>query len=186
MKKITNLTETRWRTVHYKDEYGNRYRDQEEYVAKRPVKTIGTGPRIAHYFVDLFLFYILMFFLQFLFVISHILSEQNEIATESADFAFNVVALLLYPFFYTVCEHFWQKTPGKFLTKCVVIDEWGNKPDLKTIILRSFIRLVPFEAFSCFDSHSYGWHDRWSNTWVVPLEELNEIKKLQNEESEII
>lgn len=38
MKKITELTEVKWRTVYRKDAYGNRERDTEDYTAKRPVK----------------------------------------------------------------------------------------------------------------------------------------------------
>jgi uncharacterized RDD family membrane protein YckC len=72
-----------------------------------------------------------------------------------------------------------KKTPGKFLTKTVVIDEYANKPDFGTLLLRSFARLVPFEPFSCWgDTYSRGWHDKWSNTWVVKEEERDELKKL--------
>lgn len=94
-----------------------------------------------------------------------------------------IILLLLYPVLYAFCEYKWQKTPGKFLTKTLVIDEYGNKPNLRTIVLRSFIRFVPFEPFSCLsDSYSRGWHDRWSNTWVVDEDELNMIRTLQAEQ----
>jgi len=43
---------------------------------------------------------------------------------------------------------------------------------------------VPFEVFSCTaDKYSHGWHDRWTDTWVVPDEELATIKKLQQEQA---
>ena len=94
-----------------------------------------------------------------------------------------LASLLLFPFLYFVCEYFWQKTPGKFLTKTIVIDEYGNKPDVGSLLLRSLVRLVPFEAFSCLGDPSRGWHDRWSNTYVVKDTELKEIKKLLDEQS---
>lgn len=68
------------------------------------------------------------------------------------------------------------------LTKTVVIDEYGNKPDLGTLLLRNVIRIVPFEHLSCLGGkYSYGWHDKWSETWVVTETERDELKRLQLE-----
>jgi uncharacterized RDD family membrane protein YckC len=67
------------------------------------------------------------------------------------------------------------------LTKTRVIDIYGNKPELGTNILRNIIRLVPFEIFSCLSER--GWHDRWSETFVVKDEEYNKIKELLNNET---
>ena len=58
----------------------------------------------------------------------------------------------------------WGKSIGKFATQTRVIDEYGNKPQLNKIISRSFLRLIPFEAFSCMGENSRGWHDKWSDT----------------------
>jgi uncharacterized RDD family membrane protein YckC len=93
----------------------------------------------------------------------------------------SITWLLLYPGCYAFCEYKWQQTPGKYLMKTVVIDEYANKPELRTIIVRSLIRLVPFEPFSCFGDNSRGWHDRWSHTWVVTEEEVSELRKLLTE-----
>jgi uncharacterized RDD family membrane protein YckC len=90
--------------------------------------------------------------------------------------------ILFIPFFYIIQEYKFQKTIGKYFTNTIVIDEYGNKPDFNTIVIRNFARLVPFEFFSCLgDDYSYGWHDKWSKTWVVTKEELNTLKKLQSE-----
>ncbi len=91
---------------------------------------------------------------------------------------------LLMPAYYIIGEYKYQKTIGKYLTKSVVVDEYGDRPELKTIILRSLIRLVPFETFSCLGEPSSGWHDRWSKTFVVTEEELVELKRLQEEQSQ--
>jgi len=185
MKKITELTETRWRTVHRKDAYGNRERDTEEYIAKRPVKSIASGPRFGHFIIDLIVFQIVIYIVSYIFELLTSLTNFSVSLNLTIGLISSIVLLLLYPALYAFCENKWQKTPGKYLTKSLVIDEYGNKPELRAIILRSLIRLVPFEPFSCFgDNYSNGWHDRWAKTWVVTEEELETIKKLQAEQSE--
>lgn len=185
MKKITDLTETRWRTVHTRDAYGNRVRHTEEFIARRPVKSIASGPRFGHYIIDLIAFQLVIYFVSFIFELLVSLNNFNVSIILLLGLINSIVLLLLYPALYAFCENKWQKTPGKFLTKCLVIDEYGNKPELSAIILRSLIRLVPFEPFSCLgDKYSNGWHDRWAKTWVVTEEELATIKKLQAEQSE--
>jgi uncharacterized RDD family membrane protein YckC len=88
----------------------------------------------------------------------------------------------MYALYYFLFEHFFQKTPGKFLTKTIVIDVYGKKPETRTLILRSLIRMVPFEPFSCLSDR--GWHDRWSETWVVLDEEAEKLKELLANQSE--
>ena len=39
-----------------------------------------------------------------------------------------LVLLIVKPLYYTTFEHVVQRTPGKYLTKSLVIDEYGNKP----------------------------------------------------------
>ena len=179
MKKITELTEERWRTTYTKDAYGNRIRGQEEFIAKRKVKTVRSGPRFGHFFIDLIAFQILIIAFQFILgIIQLIIGDNNPIGLALL-FISSLIGLLLYPLMYFICEYLWQQTPGKFLTQTIVIDEYGNKPSIKQITIRSLIRLVPFEAFSCLDDYSRGWHDKWSDTFVVKKEELEEIKNLQ-------
>lgn len=122
LKKITDLTETRWRTVHSFDEYGNRVRDQVPYEAKREVRTVLTGPRIGHFFVDLILFEIVILFFTFILGLADILTKENPATNLSINFIGKVFLILLYPYLYAMCEHMWQRTPGKFLTKTLVID----------------------------------------------------------------
>jgi uncharacterized RDD family membrane protein YckC len=185
MKKITELTEVKWRTVYRKDAYGNRERDSEEYIVKRPVKSIAYGPRFGHFMIDFIAFQVIIYLVDYLLLMLINLTSFNISLNLTLVLFSRIVLLLLYPALYTFCEYKWQKTPGKFLTKTLVIDEYGNKPSLRTIVLRSLIRLVPFEPFSCLsDTYSSGWHDRWSNTWVVGEDELNMIRTLQVEQSE--
>lgn len=85
--------------------------------------------------------------------------------------------LLLFPIYYIIFEFKFQQTPGKMVTETIVVDKFGNKPNLKTIILRTAARYVPFEALSCIATPSYGWHDKWTETYVIDKKDLATLKK---------
>ncbi|MFT3793201.1 RDD family protein [Flavobacterium sp.] len=182
MKKITELTETRLRTVYNTDAYGNRERDAEEWIFTRQVKTIESPKRFLHYVVDNFIIQSVFFGIE---------SVGEIIAGKIGLFMLGFINLpsflVLYIGYYAITELLFQRSPGKFLTKTVVIDEYGNKPELGILLLRNALRVVPFEALSCLgDKYSYGWHDKWSKTWVVTESERDELKRLQLEnENEI-
>ncbi|HUW17819.1 MAG TPA: RDD family protein [Sedimentisphaerales bacterium] len=69
--------------------------------------------------------------------------------------------------YYFVFESSWQRTPAKFVTGTKVITADGRKPALSTIALRTLVRFVPFEALSFLSERAYGWHDKWSGTYVI-------------------
>ena len=183
MMKITDLREKRFRTTYTKDAHGNRIRGKEEYYARRTVRTVKNGPRFGHFIIDLLAFEVIITLIQYMVSLVELAFGSHSVPGITAIYVGSLFGLLLYPLMYFVSEHLWQRSPGKFLTKTLVIDEYGNKPDLRQLVLRSLIRLVPFEAFSCLgDTYSYGWHDRWSQTYVVTEEELERLKKLMHEQ----
>ena len=182
MKKITEFTARRNHSVYIRDVNGNQVLRNEETVITRPVVSIKDGPRFVHFIVDGIFFQILLYTILFFFELMSKFITFSDILLVTIAYISAIVSLILYPIMYAICEYFWQKTPGKFLTKTVVIDEYANKPDFGTLLLRSFARLVPFEPFSCWgDTYSRGWHDKWSNTWVVKEEERDELKRLLQE-----
>ncbi len=183
MKKITELTEIVWRTKYYKDSYGNRIPEKEPFTRFLIIKTIKSGPRFGHFIIDLLCFQILNYCFDYICNLSFQISSSISL---TLSLIILITKLLLYPAYYFFFEYNWQRTPGKYLTKCRVINEYAEKPDLRQTLLRSLLRLVPFEAFYCFsDNYSNGWHDRWSKTVVVPDEELERIKKIQIEQSNL-
>lgn len=185
MIKINELTETRYRTVHYMDEYGNRERDREEYIGKREVKSLSTPLRMANFVIDLILYQLLTIVIAYLFSMAQALVPENVPNDLTIQFGFSLAMLAIYPVYYTFFEFTLQRTPGKFVTKTIVVNEFGEKPDFSSILLRTVLRLVPFEVFSCYgDKYSYGWHDKYSKTWTVPYSELEELKRLQIEQME--
>ncbi len=180
MRKITELPETKYRTVREKDATGNRVARQVTYTGYRKVNVMSGGKRFAHAFVDGMVYYVIYYFFEYIWLnltISKDDSVANLVNNMMTGFFISVIFMFAFPIYYIVFEHFFQKTPGKFLTKAIVIDIYGNKPELGNNMLRNVIRLVPFEVFSCLNER--GWHDRWSDTFVVSEEEYVTIKELQ-------
>ena len=78
------------------------------------------------------------------------------------------VFVLPYIIYYLLFESIWQKTPAKFITKTRVILENGSKPKFNNILIRTLLRLVPFDWLTYLSSKNpIGWHDRFSKTLVV-------------------
>lgn len=98
------------------------------------------------------------------------------------EYGFTIVLVLIY---YNMFEIFTSRTLGKFITKTIVVDENGNKPEYQTIMIRSLCRLIPFDALSFLGATSRGWHDSISRTYVVQKNLLEEKKKLFNSFEEI-
>ena len=71
--------------------------------------------------------------------------------------------------FYFLFERFTNgKTPGKIFTKTRALSERGDPMNWEQLLLRSAIRIIPFEVFSflLYEGRT-GWHDKWSKTVVV-------------------
>jgi uncharacterized RDD family membrane protein YckC len=182
MKKITELKEIKSRTIYHKDANGNKIPDTEEFSVNRIVKSVSAGTRFAHLIIDLITFTLIVYSINAL--LNPFVHFSNSII--GINLIWIIILLLIYPILHAICELIWQKTPGKFLTKTIVINEFGNKAKTRAIILRTCIRLVPFETFSCLGNKnncSHGWHDKWTKTWVVTERELAILKKLQVEQS---
>lgn len=72
--------------------------------------------------------------------------------------------------YYFIGEYFLKgKTLGKFATKTRVRKISGEKLIMEDILIRSLIRLIPFEFISIFFEmeKKESWHDRFSDTIVV-------------------
>lgn len=100
------------------------------------------------------------------------------------DWFLGITIVVLY---YVIFESIWSKTPAKFITKTRVITEYGEKPNFKTILIRTLVRFVPFEAFSFLTSgRPRGWHDRWSKTIVIDdMSTSKKGKESKNQNNEI-
>lgn len=139
------------------------------------IKTVTAGKRFGHYLIDLVCFYALTFVAGVLLLLTF-----PYVDIESSFVSYPLTATIIVLYYFTV-ESLLQSSLGKLVTGCVVIDEYGNKPNAMQILGRSFARLIPFEAFSCLGDNSRGWHDSISNTYVVQKEDLKWMLRLKEE-----
>jgi len=142
-------------------------------------KLVEGGKRVGHAIFDLVVVYMV------LQVVVAFLESASSVVPGLAESGYIGLATMfllwvaLYSVYYFAFELFWQRTPGKFLTKSLVVTETGEKPSLLATALRTATRLVPFEALSCLQSR--GWHDRWSDTYVVEQQSLSAPNPPSNE-----
>ncbi len=79
--------------------------------------------------------------------------------------AIYALSILNYLFYYTICEKYFKGyTLGKLITGTRAIRVDGQELTFKDAILRSLVRMVPFEHFSGFGEP---WHDTWTKTMVI-------------------
>lgn len=141
------------------------------------ITTVSTGKRFGHYIIDRIVYYALGFALGYILgmLIPEVLFGNNEVLL-NVFLTWGIVVM-----YYFVSELLLQTSPGKMVTGCVVIDEYGEKPTAGQLLGRSFARIIPFEPFSCLSNPSRGWHDTLSNTYVVEKKDLEWMLRLRDE-----
>jgi uncharacterized RDD family membrane protein YckC len=142
------------------------------------------GKRFLHLLID---FVAVMGLLFVLFIILAVLKEMElirgrvpvlESSGEFEELIFANSAMLIY---YTFCEWLFGRSFGKLLTGTKVVTVSGAPLTFLKVLRRSFIRLLPFEAFSFLGSGfgndvGRGWHDKWTDTRVVDLRAAPVVK----------
>lgn len=79
-----------------------------------------------------------------------------------------LLSLLPHPIYYFILELLTQRTLGKFITRTKVVNYDGGKPSLRSVLIRTISRYIPFEVLSFVGSKNpSGWHDILSHTAVV-------------------
>ena len=67
------------------------------------------------------------------------------------------------------------------ITGTIVIDKNGNKPGFRAILIRTLIRFIPIDTLTFLGNSGRGWHDSFSNTYVVKKKALDESIDLHYE-----
>lgn len=88
--------------------------------------------------------------------------------------------------YYYITEVYFSRTISKLLTHTIVVNVDGAKPSKRSFFLRTCCRFIPFEAFSFFALVPRGWHDTFSNTYVVKKRKLNKMRKQSNTLTDVI
>ncbi len=180
MQKITEIKET---VITSRRDRTTGEMVEKTFTRFKSVPYVDGWPRFGHYLLDsvfiLILNGIIGASLGAILVLldATILLEDSMIDIFSRLFNW----LILTPGYYFLFEFGMGTSPAKAIMGRIVVDEYGNKPAARQLLARSFARSVPFEAFSCLSTT--GWHDRWSNTFVIrkkDLEELRLLQKVQN------
>ncbi len=142
---------------------------------------VSLGTRLANYLIDyvcvIVLIYAILFALMMLSVIigSKELLDRIVSMNKIEEYTLAIVSILIY---YNVFEIFFSRTIGKFITKTIVVNINGEKPDSQEILVRSLCRLIPLDGFSFLGAPNKGWHDSISKTYVVKKELLEKKKEL--------
>lgn len=118
------------------------------------------GTRLVNFIIDKIGFYVLFFLHVF------ILDGLLGVIPEGGSPLLGIYFFFIYVLYHAIFEHFFGKTPGKFITSTIVVKEDGSELSFGTIILRNAGRLIPFDAISFLFSKQ-GWHDQISKTIVV-------------------
>lgn len=78
--------------------------------------------------------------------------------------------LLLNALYYFLFETLFGKSIGKFFTKTKIVSENDDPIKVKIILIRTFVRYIPFEPFTIFfDDDNYSLHDKLSKTKLIQI-----------------
>jgi uncharacterized RDD family membrane protein YckC len=132
-------------------------------------KMASQGKRFANYILD-FIF-LLAFSFIFGIILGVILLNISPSSLQSIDednkllnYSLNILAGIIY---YSTLEVLTGRTIAKYITGTKVVTLTGEKPDYRTILIRTICRYIPFNAFSFLGSDGSGWHDKISKTRVI-------------------
>ncbi|MFM8914469.1 MAG: RDD family protein [Flammeovirgaceae bacterium] len=129
------------------------------------------GNRFVNMLIDTIMYYIIVFVLAIMMAVFVGLvapGSLDEMDNEpGTPWYMYLVAITGFVSYYVFCESVFGRTVGKLITGTKVVDQNGQLPSTGTIFLRTLARMVPFEAFSFLGDDARGWHDRWTNTYVV-------------------
>ena len=133
------------------------------------------GHRFINFIIDLFVVYLITIGIGAAINIigqlmdNYKLSDWITSLTLIENIFFGLIVLF---FYFAIMEMYLSRTFGKYFTKTLVVKHNGAKPKVKSIIVRTLVRMIAFEAFSFLNHNARGWHDTLSVTYVVKKHEF--------------
>ena len=118
--------------------------------------------RIVNFFID---HLILGIFIQTVWVLFYYDFDLHTYTVES--FFKRIFSVFIAFFYFLITEAVWGKSIGKVITKTHVSGLDNAKPLFLQILVRSAVRIVPFDPLSFLGMAHGGWHDLLSKTKVV-------------------
>lgn len=177
--KAATIDKIKVKKTFYKrevDAFGNVERIPYEKFVPRKIELVNPGVRLGYFLVDLVLFYIIFVAVAVLFfVLVELTSTYHILKLVDSNFFGWTIFYGIYFLYYALGEYFFGGTLAKLIFGYRVIDSQAQKISFGKALLRSIIRFVPFEALSCIGER--GWHDTWTNTYVVRKKEKIDLQK---------
>jgi uncharacterized RDD family membrane protein YckC len=127
------------------------------------IKPVEKPTRFLNFLIDTIIFMFIVF------LHAMVLDVWLGIVPEGGFELFPLYLMGLYVLYHWGFEYYFQKTPGKFITKTKVVGKNGRKVGASKLFVRNLSRVIPFEVFSFLFSDR-GWHDLISETYVVKVE----------------
>jgi uncharacterized RDD family membrane protein YckC len=169
-EKITDIFEETVIVKKVLDEHGVRGIVEEKFKRKRPVVNLPARSRAVHFVVDS----LVVNMIQLPIVLFYI---------DSPSIFLPLLMIFVFFAYYILCEFCLQKTIGKYITRSIVVNEYGDNPDFTTICSRTLFRIIPLEPISFLLTHNETWwHDTWTNTYVISKSELSLINWLRTKD----
>ena len=116
------------------------------------MKPVDKGIRIVHLLIDMSI--IMLISSIFIGITGFLLDTRT-------------ILLLVFLCYYIFMEALIGQTVGKMITKSVVINSRNSKPSFLKILLRTILRLNPFDSYSYLFGTEIGAHDSLSRTCVI-------------------
>lgn len=127
--------------------------------------------RLANYLIDFVAFYIILMFIGF---ITEILFPGSVSELNLEPIEDRLITMFLYGVVMFLIETAYQgKTLGKFITGTRAVSNNGEDISIQNLLIRNFMRAVPFNALSALGNPPNPWHDSTSNTLVVDEKKLD-------------
>ena len=126
--------------------------------------------RVLNWIIDI----IIMRFIVYLvltFVNSSAISNKVNSFDMIERYLFWSIIIFIY---YGITEVFLSRSLAKYFTKTIVVMEDGSKPDIIAILVRTLVRIFPFEPLSFLRGRTLGLHDEKSRTFVVMKSKLEQ------------
>ena len=174
MKTIEDLKIEKTFYKREKDFLGNVTRTPYTKMMPRKPEVVSPGVRFGYYFLDLITFYLIQII--FGVLIGVILVATRSSFGPEVNILFQLVSYAIWFFYYAIFETYLGGTVGKLICGYTVINNRAERITFGQGMLRTVIRMIPIEAFSCFGER--GWHDQWSKTYVVKRSEKIELQRL--------
>lgn len=129
-----------------------------------------SGKRLANYFIDMILFYILFFVLGMAIAVVSPESLESDALFFDNVLLDRLMSLILFGVYMSIVEGIFKgRTLGKLITGTKAVNSDGSTISFSTALGRGFSRIVPFEPFSALGNPPYPWHDKWTNTYVIDV-----------------